>query len=420
MDDESLELSDGGGSSDFSDMDDDDLAHLANLMTTTAWVLSCADCSTLVTVRGMSVSLIADQGVQLFSSDEIMPSVAVDEATRREITTCACQIVDMSCGRCARGTVPLGYKVVEACQGCLAGGNNGHYHMFSSPKLAAAPRPEDMELGLADEPMEGGGHGWAVESASDGLHVGEAAKQRADMKKKAAAAAAASGSAGGGGGGAGCVRDDVRAEAREAAELALGLLRSLAGSGEGGSRAAESGEGGSGVSGDGDDETKAGGGRGGEAGEDGAGSVLSRAAAKPSLRGTRPVGGAVGGAPPPSGPSDVCALFDALAAEPPIDHCSRAEYITLAREARARGIPWDKSAALAFGRALKAFQSALLSETGSERGGDDEEDSGGGGGGGGGGSEQTGAAGGGDEGDGTRGGGGDDDDDARDLLWWQE
>ena len=166
------------------------------------------------------------------------------------------------------------------------------------------------------------------------------------------------------------------------------------------------------MSGDGDDETKARGGRGGGAGEDGAGSVLSRAAATPSLRGTRAVGGAS-----PSGPSDVCALFDALAAEPPIDHCSRAEYITLAREARARGIPWDKSAALAFGRALKAFQSALLSEKGSERRGDDEED--GGGGGGGGGFEQAGAAGGGDEGDGMSGGGAADDD-ARDLLWWQE
>lgn len=97
-----------------------------------AIVLACIQCQSMTTVRACSVHLIADEAKKLYSSDAVLPSVNVDLATIHQINSCECQICNMTCTFCK---VPLGYKVVEPCQICLQGENNGHFHMFSSPHL---------------------------------------------------------------------------------------------------------------------------------------------------------------------------------------------------------------------------------------------------------------------------------------------
>jgi hypothetical protein len=95
------------------------------------------------TVRGCPVSLLANEGISLFSSDVCLPSVLV-EAVTRPINTCDCKISTLTCRWC---NSPLGYKVVEPCTDCLSSPNNGHYFMFSSPAVASSPRTAEPSLG---------------------------------------------------------------------------------------------------------------------------------------------------------------------------------------------------------------------------------------------------------------------------------
>ena len=97
-----------------------------------ATVIACTVCQSLASVRACQVVLLADTEKNLFSSDAVLPCVHVDSNNSRPISTCECQICDMNCVFCK---IPLGYKVVEPCESCLADENNGHYFMFSSPHL---------------------------------------------------------------------------------------------------------------------------------------------------------------------------------------------------------------------------------------------------------------------------------------------
>jgi hypothetical protein len=123
------------------------------LYTLAAAVLGCSKCNMISTCRGVSVCLLADQDKKLYSSDALLPSVKVMENTRRTFSECECQICDMVCSFCA-DVVPLGYKILEACQSCLSGENNGHYHMFSSPHLKLLYRRDIDEEALENKAME--------------------------------------------------------------------------------------------------------------------------------------------------------------------------------------------------------------------------------------------------------------------------
>ena len=191
---------------DDEDYDDDD-----DVMPTMALKICCSDCGRLASVRGMQVSLLADTDVQLFSSDEILPTVVVREATRRPIkNACSCEICDMVCRHC--GT-ELGYKVVGPCEDCLGAENNGHYHMFSSARLGIELRGEgDLE---GEEPLGcfPGEASWSVAPADDVLHALQLEGQQLELTALGRAveavellrdlAKAGSGKEGGGGGAAG-------------------------------------------------------------------------------------------------------------------------------------------------------------------------------------------------------------------------
>ena len=104
-----------------------------------AFELSCKVCSSqpTFTVRACPVSLLSEEGVSLFSSDCVLPAVDILESTKHKINSCDCEICHTVCHWCKN---LLGYKVVEPCQECLSGNNNGHYFMFSSPYLNAQHR----------------------------------------------------------------------------------------------------------------------------------------------------------------------------------------------------------------------------------------------------------------------------------------
>lgn len=111
-----------------------------------ALMLACTGCSQLLSVRGTSVHLLADDAKRLFSSDAVLPSVRCVTASEREIATCACRIQTMRCVLC---THPVGYHVTAPCAECLSGDNNGHTFMFSSPHIAV------VQTRAYDDPMAG-------------------------------------------------------------------------------------------------------------------------------------------------------------------------------------------------------------------------------------------------------------------------
>ena len=145
----------GGGvdaldDSEFSDDDDE-------LLASAAVVLGCTKCKSIVSCRGTSVYLLADEDKKLYSSDAVLPAVAVQTNATHSIATCECQICDMVCRFCsnqnanANKSIPLGYKVVTPCEECLNGDNNGHLHMFSSPYLEAMYTRDFDDPRLADK-----------------------------------------------------------------------------------------------------------------------------------------------------------------------------------------------------------------------------------------------------------------------------
>ena len=149
--------------SDFSDEDDydtnwEDLLPPEDdeLLASAAVVLGCTKCKSILSCRGTSVYLLADEDKKLYSSDAVLPAVAVQTNATHSIATCECQICDMVCRFCSNQNVnaksiPLGYKVVTPCEECLNGDNNGHFHMFSSPYLEAMYTRDFDDPRLADK-----------------------------------------------------------------------------------------------------------------------------------------------------------------------------------------------------------------------------------------------------------------------------
>ena len=110
-----------------------------------AFELRCKLCLShpIFTVRACSVSLLSEESVSLFSSDCVLPAVDILESTKHKINSCDCQICHTVCHWCKS---LLGYKVVEPCQECLSGDNNGHYFMFSSPYVNPQHRVGEPNL----------------------------------------------------------------------------------------------------------------------------------------------------------------------------------------------------------------------------------------------------------------------------------
>jgi hypothetical protein len=90
-----------------------------------AFELSCLGCSALVTRRGALVRLIADT-TSMYSTDLVTTGME-DRGRVHTHQSCGCQCRSIFCAQCHR---MLGYHVLEPCQDCREGGNNGHYYMF--------------------------------------------------------------------------------------------------------------------------------------------------------------------------------------------------------------------------------------------------------------------------------------------------
>lgn len=88
--------------------------------------LICRYCCAPVCNRGMKAILLADSGVELFSTDSPPPTVGFiheDYVTEK----CMCRIRDVACLSCGN---QVGYHVTQPCKACLNSCNNGHFWMF--------------------------------------------------------------------------------------------------------------------------------------------------------------------------------------------------------------------------------------------------------------------------------------------------
>jgi hypothetical protein len=88
-------------------------------------------------MRGMKAILLADNSVELFSTDE--PASCYTALVNEPVVTgkCRCIIKDVACLIC--GNV-VGYAVIIPCRPCLDACNNGHYFMFNSNTVYATER----------------------------------------------------------------------------------------------------------------------------------------------------------------------------------------------------------------------------------------------------------------------------------------
>lgn len=110
----------------------------SSLSSAPAHVLSCAECGVVLTERGMSVRLLAEDSIQLFSTDLATGNVA-EIGDIRGAEHCGCGIRDVACRACGSETV-VGYHVVDACAECLSEpSNNHHYWMFHAENVSASP-----------------------------------------------------------------------------------------------------------------------------------------------------------------------------------------------------------------------------------------------------------------------------------------
>ena len=101
-------------------------------------VLSCAECGVVLTERGMTVRLLAEDSIQLYSTDLATGNVA-EVGDIRGAEHCACGIRDVACRACGGHTV-VGYHVVDACPECLSEpSNNHHYWMFHAENVSSSP-----------------------------------------------------------------------------------------------------------------------------------------------------------------------------------------------------------------------------------------------------------------------------------------
>ncbi|KAI9144474.1 FAM72 protein-domain-containing protein [Paraphysoderma sedebokerense] len=98
--------------------------------------LKCKFCQTPVCNRGMKAILLADAGVELFSTDTPPKCVQLvnDDYTTQK---CRCRIRDVACLGC--GNV-VGYHVTQPCKTCLDACNNGHFWMFHMEQITYTER----------------------------------------------------------------------------------------------------------------------------------------------------------------------------------------------------------------------------------------------------------------------------------------
>lgn len=99
--------------------------------------LDCNFCMNEVCYRGMKSFLIADEKIELYSTDQVDRGLVelTDEKFRTD--KCRCQIQNMACLQC--GNV-VGYHVSMPCKPCLEAQNNGHYWMFYKSATRPLPR----------------------------------------------------------------------------------------------------------------------------------------------------------------------------------------------------------------------------------------------------------------------------------------
>jgi hypothetical protein len=104
-------------------------------------VISCRKCHTVLTQRGMSVSLCLDENSRLFSTDLPRPGTVRDVSPTTKAPKCLCNIRTTRCQTCDQ---EVGYRVLEACAFCLMGeSDNGHYWLFNFADTVATKRRDD-------------------------------------------------------------------------------------------------------------------------------------------------------------------------------------------------------------------------------------------------------------------------------------
>lgn len=88
--------------------------------------LNCKSCNKQVCDRGMKAILLADNKIELFSTDKEPKGVSII-GEEYNTTKCLCKVKDIGCLGC--GNI-LGYNVTTPCLSCIRSCNNGHFWMF--------------------------------------------------------------------------------------------------------------------------------------------------------------------------------------------------------------------------------------------------------------------------------------------------
>ncbi|PIA15398.1 hypothetical protein COEREDRAFT_74847 [Coemansia reversa NRRL 1564] len=89
--------------------------------------LYCRYCHNNVCLKGMRALLLADNRIELFSTD--MPPMLRIQLVGADYTTrsCRCNIRNVACLGCGN---EVGYHITQPCTECLKACNNGHFWMF--------------------------------------------------------------------------------------------------------------------------------------------------------------------------------------------------------------------------------------------------------------------------------------------------
>ncbi|KAI9481861.1 protein FAM72A [Coemansia mojavensis] len=89
--------------------------------------LFCRYCQNNVCNKGMRALLLADNRIELFSTD--MPPMMRIQLVGTDYTTrsCRCKIRNVACLGCGN---EVGYHITQPCAECLKACNNGHFWMF--------------------------------------------------------------------------------------------------------------------------------------------------------------------------------------------------------------------------------------------------------------------------------------------------
>ncbi|ORX70524.1 hypothetical protein DL89DRAFT_266727 [Linderina pennispora] len=100
--------------------------------------LYCRYCHNNVCSRGMRALLLADNRIELFSTD--MPPMLRIQLVGMDYTTrsCRCKIRNVACLGCGN---EIGYHITQPCSECLKACNNGHFWMF----LTESVYPVDLK-----------------------------------------------------------------------------------------------------------------------------------------------------------------------------------------------------------------------------------------------------------------------------------